>query len=127
MLRGQDPIGGKPSKAKYLESLYKGFAVGVNQEFFAPASILGSSLMTAGVAAAGDIAGDLLSGQSVDWRMAIKDFVVTAAIGLLVNPVSVKLLRPNAAVADEVARFASAVTGPALFTEVTLLLHMWLP
>ena len=125
--QGKSPIGGPPSKAKYLDAFLLGFEVAANQEFFAPESIIRSAGATAGIALLSDIAGNLLVGQPVDWKQAITDTVVTGAIGLILNPLTSPLFANNAALAAEVGTAFGQIGGPALTAEIGLLIQAWLP
>lgn len=101
----------------------------MNQEFFAPESILGPTAAAAGVAGLGDAMGNFLAGEPVDWKTLVSDVVVTGAIGLILNPMTAGVFARagTASLAGEVGNAFGTLAGSALTAEVGLLVQSWLP
>ncbi len=128
--QGKAPIGGPPSKAKYLDAALTGFAIGVSQEFCAPGSIVGAAIVSAVLGGTGDLVTNALAGEQLDWKAAVRDTVTTAVVGMLLNPATVGLFAKGGAtmeLADEVAKYVSMYSATPLTVEIGLLVHAWLP
>ena len=125
---GKHPIGGPPSAAKYFQSAARGFGASSWDAFLKPGGIFASAAASSGGTFVYSILDDVISGNDIDWNEAIRDSVISAALGLLVSP---KVLNSTSGftgeAVDEVLEDVSGYLSALVAFEIGVLVQTWLP
>lgn len=126
---GRSAAGQPPSKAKYLDSFFQGFAFSSAEALLSPDNELVTALAASGFAGFQSIANDILSGEVPSVGAAASDAAITGIIALLTSPGVISSLRPGlgAKGAETLIEEIGALGAATLTIEIGVLIQLYLP